>query len=207
MVKRIIIDGLIGSGKSTVIEQLGHFFKKKDVRVFPELVDTWTELPLFYEDPASWCLPLNLRVLLTQKLQYDESVQHGDDEQMHIFERSPLSCRHVFCQLHFNEGVLSQKQWQLFKDYYELLKWEPMEDDLIIYIDTSVDTCHSRISERAREGEEPIDLKYLHKLDFQYQNNLLKYTKCPVLRVDGNLSKDEVVQEVYTILKNFCVGV
>ena len=200
MVKRVIVEGLIGSGKSTAIDAVKALFRKDTFKVYPELVETWTELPLFYDDPPTWCLPLNLRILLSQKLQYNDSVACADNHAIHLFERSPLSCRHVFCQSHFNEGVLSQKQWQLFKDFYDLLKWEPGKDDLIVYIDTPVDVCHQRVKERSREGEDPIDLKYLHKLEFQYKNNLLTYTECPVVKIDGTQGKEAIVSELFEIL-------
>jgi deoxyadenosine/deoxycytidine kinase len=202
MVKRVIVEGLIGAGKSTVIDAVTYMFESNKVKVFPELVDTWTELPLFYDDPAAWCLPLNLRILLSQKVQYSESVECAGEHAIHVFERSPLSCRHVFCQSHFNEGVLSQKQWRLFKDFYELLKWEPGTNDLIVYIDTPVEVCHDRVKKRNREGETPIDLKYLHKLEFQYANNLLTYTECPVVKINGLQSEEAIAKELYGILKN-----
>ena len=200
MVKRVIIEGLIGSGKSTAIDAIKNMFPPSDIQVFPEMVESWTELPLFYTDPPMWCLPLNLRILLSQKLQYNESLQKAGEHKLHVFERSPLSCRHVFCQSHFNEGVLSQKQWRLFKNFYDLLKWEPTKQDLIVYIDTPVDECHKRIRGRNRDGEDPIDLKYLHKLEFQYNHNLLTYTDCPVVKIDGTQNEKAIADELYRIL-------
>jgi deoxyadenosine/deoxycytidine kinase len=199
MVKRIIIEGSIGCGKSTVLSQLKKKYEKHCL-FFPEAIESWKELSLFYSNPTLWCLPFSLRVLITQIQQYKESQKH-EEVPIHIFERCPLSCRHVFTQLHFNDNVLSEKQWMLFKDYYELLHWEPQEEnqDCIIYIETPVQTCLQRIKERGRECECNIDEQYLHKLEFQYKT-MLHYVKCPVHVIDGTQSQDDVLNDVKRIL-------
>jgi deoxyadenosine/deoxycytidine kinase len=198
MTKRIIIEGSIGCGKSTLLAQLQKEYGEQCM-FYPEAVESWKELSLFYSDPTQWCLPFSLRVLITQIQQYKDSLLH-EDTPVHIFERCPLSCRHVFTQMHFNDTILSEKQWSLFKDYYELLHWEPHpEHDCIIYIECPVSMCLHRIKERGRECECTIDEHYLHKLEFQYKT-MLHYVKCPVHIIDGTQPPGKVLDDVKTIL-------
>ena len=191
---RIIVEGNIGSGKSTVLAALGEAFPGSLVRVEP--VHEWAdELELFYKDPAKWALPLTLRVLLS----HHKSAQNPKTTT--FLERCPLSCRHVFTQLLFNEGTMPQHHWDLFREYYDVLGWEPGAGDLIVYIDTPVEKCMERVMQRARPGEDPVDVQYLRRIEFQYAN-MLKYCACPVVRVDGGQDQAAVRAAVVSAVTN-----
>ena len=61
---RVILEGNIGSGKTTVTEALRAAYP--DAHIHAEAVHEWRDLlELFYTDPAAWALPLSLRVLLS----------------------------------------------------------------------------------------------------------------------------------------------
>lgn len=175
---RVILEGNIGSGKTTLTEALRAAYP--EALIHPEDVHDWRDLlELFYADPAAWALPLSLRVLLSHHV-----FRVVPREALYILERCPLSCRHVFTQLLFNDGTMPQHHWDLFRQFADELGWEPAADDVILYIDTPVDVCLDRITARGRRGEEHIDVHYLRRLEFQY-NNMLKYCACPVERLDG----------------------
>lgn len=178
---RIAIEGNIGAGKSSVLDAVQAAFPGE--RVFPEPLDDWGDmLDRFYASPSEWGLAFSLQVLATFTTPYAaESC---------IVERSPLACRHVFSQLLFNDGHLTQAEWDLFKDYFDVLGWAP---DAIVYIDTPAHVCLDRIRQRARASEENLDLQHLRRLEFQY-DTLLKYSNVPVVRVDGTLPADELAR-------------
>ena len=204
MTKRIIIEGIIGAGKSTCLEALQSYQPLKcTYSMFPELVEEWEELPLFYQDPKKWCLSFSLRVLLTQFKQHNEALRREDDTAQ-VFERSPLASRYVFTQIQFNDGIMTQKEWETYKSYYEVMKWEPSAQDMIIYIDTPVEVCHQRIEKRGRNCESGVTLEYLHKLDFQYRN-MLKYVECPVHYIDGSQSQKDVALAVRNLIADFII--
>lgn len=200
MTRRVIIEGIIGAGKSVCLEEL----REKYPNVFPELVEEWKELEYFYQDPPKWCLEFSLRVLMTQFKQHKQAIELPE-ETLKIFERSPLASRHVFTQNLFNEGIMTQKKWDIYKQYYEIMKWEPEEDDLIIFIDAPADVCMDRIKKRGRECETTVSQEYLHKLQFQYKN-MLKYVNCPVRYVDGTRSKESVEATVRNLIEDFIVA-
>ena len=112
-----------------------------------------------------------------------------------------MSCRHVFTQLLFNEGTMPQHHWDLFREYYDVLGWEPGAGDLIVYIDTPVEKCMERVMQRARPGEDPVDVQYLRRIEFQYAN-MLKYCACPVVRVDGGQDQAAVRAAVVSAVTN-----
>lgn len=159
-----------------------------------EPVGEWDELlQLYYADPAQWALTLNLRVLLS----------HAAAPPAHaVFERSPAACRHVFSQLGYNDGHLTPRGWELFKEYWDELGWEP---DAYVYIATPADACMRRIAQRGRPYEHTITPEYLARIEFQY-DNMLRFTTKPVVRVDGtrppHIVRDDVRAAVAKILSS-----
>lgn len=187
---RVCVEGNIGCGKSTALALLAH--GRPDVRVFPEPVEEWKSmLGKFYDDPATWALPFSLKVLLSfhapGKVPTDDKV---------LVERSPMSCRHVFSQLMFNEGKMSQDQWDIFKEYCDILSWTP---DAIVYVHVPADVCHRRMLDRGRPEERDVGLAYLKRLEFQYET-MLRYADVPVVRVDGTLPPEAVAARIADVL-------
>lgn len=194
---RIAIDGNIGSGKTAVLRALRRDLPR--VAVLEEPVDEWTAacadtsgssnesnesneqslLDRVYTDPAEWGLHFSLRVLLS----FGRAAEVADDPTTRavITERCPLSCRHVFTQLLFNDGHLSHAQWDAFKDCADVLGWLP---DAIVFIDTPAHVCAERVRTRGRSCETSLDVQYLRRLEFQY-DTMLKYVGVPVVRLDG----------------------
>lgn len=176
---RLCVEGNIGSGKSECMRVLAAAFP--GTPAFPEPVDEWAELlALYYQNPAEWSFAFTLKVLLSFRAPAATAAC--------IVERSPLASRHVFSQLLYNEGVLNCQEWELFKEYHDVLAWKP---DVIFYIDTPVDECLRRIARRGREGEQAIDAAYLKRVEFQYAN-MLRFADVPIQRFDGSLPKAEL---------------
>ncbi len=180
----ISVEGNIGSGKSSVLERLPALLPECSVHQEP--VDQWGELlSLYYENPAAWSLPFNLRVL-------HSFATVPQDSSLRIVERSPAACRHVFGQLSYNDGHLTAEAWDVFKEYHDMLGWEP---DAYVYLTTPVDVCHQRMQSRGRVCEAAITPEYLGRIDFRYEN-MLRFTTVPVIRVDGTQAVDDIVTQI-----------
>lgn len=187
----VCIEGNIGSGKSTILQTLRD---KHGYTVKEEPVDEWADLlDLYYENPSQWALPFNLKVLHSFK---DTPEPAPEGPQVVCVERSPGACRHVFGQLGYNDQHMTPASWDIFKEFHELLTWEP---EAFIYIDTSPERCFERIHTRGRSCEEGLTEEYLRRIEFQY-TNYMKFTTRPVHIVDGNQDIDKVLQDVLQIL-------
>lgn len=176
---RIAVEGNIGAGKSGVLEALAGSDSGRFGKIYREPVEQW-DLDAFYENPKKHGLVFSLRVLAS----FDEPYR----QDRCVVERCPLSCRHVFTQLLFNDGCLSQSEWDVFKDYADLLGWAP---DAIVYVDTPAHVCMERIKGRGRACEAGLDLTHLRRLEFQY-DTMVKYSNVPVVRLDGTLPREEL---------------
>lgn len=182
MVGRISLEGNIACSKSTLLSLLQ---ERQGLAVYPEPVHEWGEwLSLFYEDMKRWSFGFQMKVLSSFVRPFPGSPA--------IIERSMLSTRHVFGQLLFNQGVLAQKEWDLFRALAEACSWEP---DAIIFLTCPPETCLQRIQQRGRKAEAGIGLDYLHKVDFMYAQ-MLKYFKGRVMQIDGSRPVEEVYRDV-----------
>jgi deoxyadenosine/deoxycytidine kinase len=187
---KIAIEGNIGCGKSTVISRL---CTETRLPIFLEPVDDWKDwLTLFYNDPARYGLAFNLNVLMTFN-------RWKGNEFQAIYERSPLSNRFVFAELQKDHGKMNALELDLFHKLYLKLGWAP---DVIIYIKTNPEVCHTRMLQRARECESQVSLSYLQDVDKKYEDMILNTPPdVTTITVDGNRSHEAVYTEIHKIIK------
>lgn len=183
----VSIEGNIGSGKSSALAglaSLGYIVCQEPINEWGDMLD------LYYADPATWSLAFNLKVLhsVHKYPQFPGNM---------LVERSPGACRHVFGQLAYNDNHLSAPAWDVFKEYHELLGWEPAA---YIYINTPADICYQRLTQRGRKCESGVTEDYLRRIEFQY-TNFLKFSKVPVHYVDGMQTPVNIVQDIVEVYR------
>jgi deoxyadenosine/deoxycytidine kinase len=181
---RISIEGSIGTGKTSALCALRDAFPEIPVHIEP--IDEWTELlNLYYSDKSLWCLPFSLKVLMSFRRAIPGIA---------FIERSPLSCKNVFTHMLVSDGIMNQRQYEVFTEYHDLIGWTP---DAIIYIDTPAATCLERVEHRGRTCEKEIDLQFLRRLEYAYETMLKHDTHgIRVIRIDGTKSKEEVARDI-----------
>lgn len=184
---KVVIDGNIGSGKSTVTSRVCQELR---LPMFLEPVESWNEwLTLYYKNPDRWGFSMNLNVLMSFS-----KWRHNDF--FALYERSPLSNRYVFTELQ----KLNPLEQKLFEEVYDQVAWVP---DVVIYIRTTPDVCMGRMRKRGRECENDVPLEYLEAVHGQYEK---LYEGGPkqykVIFVDGNRDGDSVYKDVLEIVKS-----
>lgn len=186
-INKISIEGNIGCGKSTVLTRL---CKETRIPVFLEPVEDWKDwLNVFYQDPARWGLSFNINVLLSFN-------QWKENKYLALYERSPLSNRHVFCQLQYNQGHMTKLELDMFDKLYRELSWTP---ELIIYIRTDPQVSMQRMQLRGRDCENKVSLEYIQAVHDMYEQ-MVKETKQKMIIIDGNQDAEKVYAEVKHIV-------
>lgn len=189
---KVSIEGNIASGKSTLVNRLQQTTR---VPVFLEPVNNWTLLDKFYEDQLRWGFTFNTEVLLSMN-------KWKNNDYNSIYERSPNSCRYVFTQLMFEDGILTREELDLFDKLFENFCWD---QDVIIYVRTPPEICFQRMHQRGRECESNVSLEYLQKLDKAHGymiNHLQKYKPhIRIIEIDGVACADDVYNSVLSILE------
>ena len=202
--KYIVIDGNIGSGKSTLINSLQETLKYNgDSNFFIETEDTeeWMNsgwLEKFYVN-SKFSFGFQMKVILSHIKQIYRIIKTAQENDIIILERSAFTSLHVFGKLLLEDGVLDQLEFNLQKEYIEALLTPP---DIIIYLETKPEDAFQRIIKRSREGEQ-ISLDYIRKVNSKY-DEYLKSTgdKTTVFKIDATKSSDYVLSECCKYILN-----
>lgn len=212
MCKRVIfLEGNISSGKTSSIKQL----KILGYDVFEEPLDVWQEkyvdangkdiLTLFYEDMAKWSFQFEIIVMMTR---YDRIMKALRADTGIVFvERSLQTDRFVFCKNLHKKGIISDLEWKIYVDWYETFTNAISHiftacSVEFIYIRTTPDVCFERKEKRARAAENTMVPDYLVELHERHEEWLLSMKEYPVHVVDGNGTREEVIQQFVSILGN-----
>jgi deoxyadenosine/deoxycytidine kinase len=172
--RRIVIDGNIGSGKTTQLNLLS----QKGYNVITEPIHEWP-LELFYSDKSRWGLLLQLTILTTFN-KYDGGL---------IYERSPHSSYNVFWKMLFDEGTVNLYEHSICTEMYTRYGWKP---DVHIYIRTSPEKCYDRISKRCQEGDSSVSLEYLQRVN-EYHEMYAIQDDTHI--IDGDVDSPEKIHE------------
>lgn len=148
---KILIEGNIGSGKTTVLTAIeAPFYIKKF-----ELVDKYADiLKQFYENPKQYAFALQKRIAEIN-LEIEDEVDRPA-----VFERSLESGIYIFSDMLNKDGLIEDHEMEQLR--YFLNYSIPIA--AFIYIDVDIDTCLERIKIRGRPGEEHITKDYLQRL-------------------------------------------
>ena len=197
----VLIEGNIGSGKTTFLK---HFSKFNNIEVITEPVEKWTNvkgsnlLQKMYEDPERWAFVFQTYVQLTMLQQHTEN----NDRQIKIMERSLYSARYCFIENLFKSGKIQRSEYTVLVEWFEFLTTRVNEVDLgvdlIVYLRTSPEKAMERIQSRSR-GEESlipmIQVKNLHDL---YEKWLIeeKFPRpAPVVTINADKNIEQMVEE------------
>lgn len=176
---RIVIDGNIGSGKTTQLDLL----EKKGWRVKREPIDDWP-LDKFYKDPKKWAFYFHMIILKTLRPLKTKSPV--------IYERSLLSSRWVFWPLLVRQHRLSKEDDEIYSKFYEDYSWFP---NLYIFLSKSPEKAYEHIQKRGQAGDFGVTLKYLQELDVEYKN-MIKSVPCKVIIVNAERTPEEIHDEI-----------
>ena len=186
---KIVIDGNIGSGKTSIITEIQN---KTRMPVFLEPVNDWTEyLHAFYKDSSKYALTFNLKVLCSFEKWKSNSFTA-------LYERSPESCRNIFHALHVKNGIINDLETAVFEEIYQKLSWKP---DVFIYINTPAEICYERMQCRNRDSEKNVPLSYLKELDTMYNEYVNTIPNAYIF--DGTCSIDTLSNDIIQIVKSY----
>ena len=181
----IVIDGNIGSGKSTQVEKLSEHFS-----IHREPLGKWGKLlEWFYENPKRWALTFQMRVLKC----FNDVTK---DLSGHIVvERYPESSRCVFWKILCEQGTVTTEEQEIYSDYYRTFT-----PDILIYLHCPPDQCLERFKSRGQPGDDKITLEYVTQLHELYEK--MYEEKGGAFVMDGTLSPAELHKHIKVILED-----
>ena len=207
----IVIDGIIGAGKSTI----GKFLSEAlDMPVFEELKEDGKDslaqrmLDLFYEDQSRWSAIIQV-MFLNDRFRDIKRIEAMGDRA--ILDRS-IYGDEIFAKTIHDRGQMTHDEFIIYKDLLRNMLEHINVPEVLIYIDVSVDTALHRINQRGRSTEgDLIPRDYLVDLQKNYEIWFEAFDLCPKIRVDLNESvlgddgiiKDEVKSKILNAIKPY----
>ncbi len=192
----IAISGLIGAGKSTLVESLPgkHYFEP--VESNPYLAD-------YYKDAKRWCFPMQMHLLHERyrmiRAAYTHQLYESEDA---IMDRSIYE-DFCFAKLGYEAGYMSEREFSTYCKAHENYCNDLIPfPDLIIHLDAPVNTLIDHIRTRDRECEAGVMAGYLKSLQEQYNHLLPQLAqKAPLRYIDARRTKGDVLSAAVDMIE------
>jgi deoxyadenosine/deoxycytidine kinase len=208
----ISIEGNVGAGKSTLLRALKDRIVREgidDIMVLEEPVDEWklvndgthNILELFYLNPKKYALVFQTLVTLTTIKKLQEIRRENPEIRVIVCERSLLSSQKIFAENLVVEGILAEYEYEVYQELFREQEIEWMYPRETIYLDTDPKICLQRIRDRNREGEQKIDLEWLHKCQGNHEE-FFRHSKPKILK--GNNTDIESRQGWISTILGWC---
>ena len=221
----ISIEGNIGSGKSTVINNLKEYYKSSDknnnkVYFLEEPVSEWVEIKdsdgkniieKFYEDQEHYSFSFQMMAYISRLAMLKRAIKHCKEKgiKLIICERSLQTDKNVFCKMLHDSGKIEDINFQIYNKWFsEFISDMPLI--YYVYIKTEPKIAYERVLKRNRKGEN-ISVEYLEMCSMYHDNwlvngnvnsNVNNMTRnCIVL--NGNDVSGAIFEKTNEILSSF----
>lgn len=193
----IIIDGVVGAGKSTLAEKVS---SKLNIPVFYELQneETNTLLEEFYKDKKRWAFTLQIHFLNERFRMIKEIHKNGGG----ILDRSIFGDR-IFASMLHEDGYMTTEEFNTYSSLLNNMLEHSKNPTLLVYIDCDLETAVERIGVRGRQMEQSVDEVYWKRLNEKYTNWYNEYNISKKLSINAksyhpNNEKDidEIVSKI-----------
>ena len=192
--KFIIIDGVIGAGKTTVISLIEKQIKKDGklkVKAIYEPVKLWNDtgvLQYFYKDIPKHCYEFQTYSFITRIESVIEELYNNQDADVYILERSIWTDKYIFLEL--LKDSIGELRMTMYNKWWTMWSYiMPMRVDKWVLLDTSLEESLRRINSRNRDGESTIDKEYqtnLYVKHIEFYDTLKKENK-PIVIIDSTI--------------------
>jgi deoxyadenosine/deoxycytidine kinase len=197
--------GNIAVGKSTIMSHIAATYCKNLVRVHQEPVEHWMNIKGFdllqalYAESHRWTFTFEMSALLSRM----KLTQHAAHRIVHVYERSILSCFHVFIRHDRAMNYINEIEYRILREHFQygLNTSIDLSSTIMFYLNLSPDMCLKRIIERSRHSEVTIDLKRLEQIQINYERFLGNFQQCPVRILDASQTRDQLCQQIDHFLK------
>ncbi len=189
----IIIDGVVGAGKSTLAEKVSN---KLNIPVFYELQneETNTLLEEFYKDKKRWAFTLQIHFLNERFRMIKEIHKNGGG----ILDRSIFGDR-IFASMLHEDGYMTTEEFNTYSSLLNNMLEHSKDPTLLVYIDCDLETAVERIGVRGRQMEQSVDEVYWKRLNEKYTNWYSEYNVSKKISISAKSyhpNNDKDIEEI-----------
>ncbi len=175
---QVAIAGNIGAGKTTLTQLLAKHYRWEPH--YEEVVDN-PYLDDFYHSMDRWSFNLQIYFLNTRFRSVLAMKNSGKNT---IQDRTIYEDAHIFAPNLHAMGLMSNRDYENYRQLFELMEGLVGPPDLLIYLRSSIPNLVAQIHKRGREYENSISIDYLNKLNERYEKWIKSYTKGKLLIID-----------------------
>ena len=172
----IIVEGVIGAGKTTLAAILANRFRAQLVLESP---DENPFLEKFYEDRERWAFQTQLSYPAS-RFRQQQSLLKLDLFHSIIVSDYAFDKDRIFARINLDGDEL-----QLYETLYTLMQPTTPVPDLIVYLQSTPERLMQNIRQRARSYEANMDPQYIEALTEAYNYYFFRYTKSPLLIINA----------------------
>ena len=202
----IVIEGLIGAGKSTLGKGLAEYLNRIGIkaRFFPEFVNH-DLLGLYIGDMEKYAFPFQAIMVKERLAIYQKAAEYSATGGISIIDRSLIGDL-TFAKMQKDKEFFTEKEWLT---YNSLLKNDDnITPSILIYLECQPQKAFDRMKKRSHESEvDGYTLGYFEDLDKAYKETLNSEEVEEILcSIDWNVDRkitDKVCTEVLTKVRNF----
>ena len=176
--KWFIVEGNIGSGKSTFCKLFTEKYNNIDICLEP--VNEWINmkddntdkniLQNFYDDPKRWSYTFQNYAAITRV----NNLTKPSNKNIKIVERSIFTDKNVFAKSLYETGEISNIEWKMYNEWYDWLLNNLIEKigepSGFIYLRCDPKISYERLKIRSRNEESTVPLSYLETLHQAHDN-------------------------------------
>jgi deoxyguanosine kinase len=197
----VVVEGPIGVGKTTLARRLADRFGAELLLEEPEQNPF---LARYYENPRAHALSTQLYFLL-QRARQTYGLRQSD-----LFSRVRVADYLMDKDRLFAELTLEPDELTLYEQVYSQVVGEPLQPDLVIYLQAPVEVLQERIANRGIPYEQALDAQYLQRLVSAYTRFFYHYDASPLVIVNAAsidfANSDEDFELLFDELRNVGKG-
>ena len=191
------VDGNIGSGKSTIVNNLKKFVNTHNIYqnfVFlQEPVDVWNEvknengktiLEYFYADQKRHAFSFQMMAYISRLSQLKKAINDNPNSII-VTERSILTDKNVFAQMLHDDKQMTDIEHTIYMKWFDEFS-QDVKLDGMIYVQTTPETAHERVQKRGRKGED-IPIEYLRKCHEYHDSWFSNIKNMPIHKLNCNM--------------------
>lgn len=175
--KYFVVEGNIGSGKSTFLKVINTFL---NAQVVYEPHTKWQNvggenlLEHFYKDTKRWGYTFQTYAFITRILEREKAAL-VNSHPFQILERSVYSDRYCFAQNCYEMGLMTSLEWSLYQEWFTwLVDAYTVKPSGFIYLQTDPSVCYQRLVKRNRHEELGVTSDYLQLLHDKHERWLIE---------------------------------
>lgn len=175
--KYIVIEGVIGAGKTSLARMLTD---KLNANLVLEEFENNPFLEKFYDDRKAYAFQTQMFFLIN-RFKAQQQLSQGELFSDFIVSDYFFEKDRIFAYLN-----LSEEELKLYEAIFPLLQKEIRQPDLVIFLQAGTDRLMQNIKKRGRKIESNITRSYIRELSDAYNNFFFKYSNTPLLIVNSS---------------------